>query len=407
MPAPMIKTKTPGIFRRGSRYVVVYRDAEGKQRKESAGTLDEARKLKAARTADVARGEFHVLSRERFKDYASEWIERYQGTGRRGFRDSTRDDYRRLLKDYAFPFFDDKLRRKLHEVTPADVARFIAWVCDEEAQGRVLADSTVRNALAPVRACFATAVREGKVRSNPCANAALPHRERADDDGNEPVRAMTREQLATLLAIVPARHRLLFRFLAVTGVRISELIALQWKSLHLDGSEPEARIRRAYVRGRFGPPKSRHGRRDIPLPPALVFELRAWKRETDWPGDDDLVFPSTTGNPRSRGNMWSRVLAPAAQEAGVPWVGFHTFRHTRATLMFAAGANAVQVQRMLGHHSPSFTLATYVHLLPEDRFPATDLDAELSPRRATPGVAARTATAPNVPVLSQRSHVAA
>jgi len=381
MPAPMVKTATPGIFKRGGRYVVVYRDAEGRQRKESAGSLGEARKLKAGRTADVARGEFHVLSRERFKDYAAEWIERYQGTGRRGFRDSTRDDYRRLLSDYAFPFFDEKLRRKLHEVTPADVARFIAWVCDEEAQGRVLSDSTVRNALAPVRACFATAVREGKVRSNPCASAALPHRERAADDGDAPVRAMTRDQLATFLAIVPARHRLLFRFLAVTGVRISELIGLQWKHLHLDGSEPEARIRRAIVRGRIGPPKSRHGRRDIPLPPSLVIELRAWKRDTEWPGDDDLVFPSTAGNPRSRGNMWSRVLAPAAEEAGVPWIGFHTFRHTRATLMFAAGANAVQVQRMLGHHSPSFTLATYVHLLPEDRFPAMDLDDELNKGR--------------------------
>jgi hypothetical protein len=83
----MEKTKTPGIYRRGSRYVVVYRGSDGKQRKEPVRTLDEARKLKAARAADVARGEFHPLSRERFREYAEAWVERYHGTGRRGFRE--------------------------------------------------------------------------------------------------------------------------------------------------------------------------------------------------------------------------------------------------------------------------------------------------------------------------------
>jgi integrase len=66
------------------------------------------------------------------------------------------------------------------------------------------------------------------------------------------------------------------------------------------------------------------------------------------------------------GNVRRRVLRPAAEEAGAPWVGFHTFRHTCASLLFAEGRNAVQVQRWLGHHSPAFTLATYVHLLDGD-----------------------------------------
>lgn len=78
-------------------------------------------------------------------------------------------------------------------------------------------------------------------------------------------------------------------------------------------------------------------------------------------------------------NLMRRVLTPTAIEAGlgragprrpnfraVSWVGFHTFRHTCATVLFREGWNAVQVQRWLGHHKPSFTLDTYVHLLPED-----------------------------------------
>src|SRR5438132_10072604 len=57
---------------------------------------------------------------------------------------------------------------------------------------------------------------------------------------------------------------------------------------------------------------------------------------------------------------------PAAEEAGVPWAGFHTLRHTCASRLFAEGRNAVQVQRWLGHSDPGFTLRTYVHLLNDD-----------------------------------------
>ena len=59
----------------------------------------------------------------------------------------------------------------------------------------------------------------------------------------------------------------------------------------------------------------------------------------------------------------------------MPWAGPHTFRHTCATMLFANGLNAKQVQIWLGPHSPAFTLATYVHLLPDDIPDADFLDA--------------------------------
>ena len=51
----LIKTATPGIYKKGSRYVVIFR-AGGKQRKESARTLDQARQIKRAHEADRDRG---------------------------------------------------------------------------------------------------------------------------------------------------------------------------------------------------------------------------------------------------------------------------------------------------------------------------------------------------------------
>ena len=58
------------------------------------------------------------------------------------------------------------------------------------------------------------------------------------------------------------------------------------------------------------------------------------------------------------GRIRRDVLHPAALGAEVPWVAFHTFRHTCASLLFAAGNNVKQVQVWLGHADPGFTVRT-------------------------------------------------
>ena len=78
------------------------------------------------------------------------------------------------------------------------------------------------------------------------------------------------------------------------------------------------------------------------------------------------MFPAGNGAALSQPNLYRDALKAPREEADLPWVGFHTFRHTCASMLFAEGRNAVQVQRWLGHHSPAFTLATYVHLLDDD-----------------------------------------
>jgi integrase len=176
--------------------------------------------------------------------------------------------------------------------------------------------------------------------------------------------------------------------MAATGVRVSEVIALLWQHVELDGSKPCVRVRRAIVRGRVQPPKSKHGRRHVPLDHELVCELSRHRAETEWPGNEDLVFPTLAGTAFEPGNLRRRALAPAAEEAGAPWAGFHTFRHTCASMLFERGANAKQVQGWLGHHSAAFTLDTYIHLLSDDLGQPLALGDELA-RTAKPPVQPR------------------
>jgi integrase len=293
----MVRTRHPGIFKRGSRYVVTYR-VGGKQRKESVRTLDQALRLKRAREADRDRGELHDESRRPFGEYAMEWIDTYQGTGRRGFSEGSRDEYRRSLLKYALPFFDKRLNRTLSALTPRDVARWIAWLCDEREQGRSLADASVRRVLAPVRACLATAKREGLIRHNPADGAALPHRRTIDESDEPRARALTRDQLGMLLRVAHPRYKLMFRFAAATGLRWSEIAGLRWSDLELDGPRRRVRVRRAMVKGRMKPPKSEHGRRDVPITAELARELSSVRGAA---ADDTPVFASTRGNSRPTG----------------------------------------------------------------------------------------------------------
>src|SRR5215210_7171159 len=339
------RTRHPGIFKRGGRYVVVFRDADGRQRKEFVRTLGEAQRLKAGRTADVARGEFHEQTRVRFRDYAEEWVERHRG--RRGFRESTREDYRRDLRRYAYPFFDERLgRRTLSQITPRDISNFIAALCDEREHGKRLADASVRRIFAPVRSCLATAVREGLIRHNPATGAQLPHRPKVEEDDEE-VRVLTPDQLAAFLEHVHPSYRTFFHFLALTGLRWGEATALRWKDLKVDGSRPVVKVRRAIYQGRIEPPKTRYGKRDVPLDHSLVSELREHRRGSEWGRDEDLVFPSEVGTPLRSENVRRRVLAPVAEEVGAPWATFHTFRHTCASMLLERGKNPKQVQEWL------------------------------------------------------------
>lgn len=372
----LVKTKTPGVFKRvdgkgkAIGYACVYRSA-GRQRKRHARTYAEARRIKRESEADRDRGELQERSAITFRRYLNEWVERYRGQGRRGFRENTRDEYRRLLAAYAHPYFPARL--KLVDVSTYALARFVDWLADEKAQGKRLADRTLANATMPLRAALATAKREGLIRHNPAQGLSLPPREQPT---GEEIKVFAPEQLATVIGLAPERHRLLLELLAATGLRISEAIALQRLHIQLDGPAPEVCVRRALVRGRIEPPKTKHGRREVRLPDLLAAKLRAHLAAQSDQNSTAILFPTDSGAPLDPNNLRPRVLKPLVRQAGAPWAGFHTFRHTFASMHLRRGTNLLQLSRALGHHSPAFTLNRYSHLLPGDEAPALALPAE-------------------------------
>lgn len=356
----MIRTSTPGIFRKGSRYIVVFRDPSGRQRKRSARTLAEARTLKAALTADVKRSEYVEEARVSFADYAVRWIETYDGRTARGVRPGTLRDYRRALgldadgEPTGVGAIAHFGRMPLASIRAQDVKAYATRVA-----ARGVARNTVRLAVAPVKALLATAHEEGLIRANPAAGLRLGRVVAAS--AVKETHALTEEELVRVLGEVPEQYRLLAELLAQTGLRISEALALT--KADLDFGRRRLSVSRRLYEGALDEPKSRHGVRRVPLSPGLAQRL--WKALAT-EEDDALVFGDAERRPLDRTSLY-RVVHAAGQRAGIEWsVGLHTFRHSCASIMFRRGVPKEAIRRLLGHHSWDFTAGTYVHLDDDD-----------------------------------------
>lgn len=360
MAAAKIATRYPGIYARGSRFVATWRDPSGRQVERSAATITEAKAIRSAMQADVARAEYTPRSALTFAAYAADWISGYQGRSAGGVKPETIADYRRLLGigEDGQPVLDagrwvnaiaafGKLR--LSEIEPQHVKSYI-----RQLQARGLAPGSIRLYLAPVKAALAEAVELGLIRSNPTTAVRIPNPRRLADDDGERVKALTDDQLDQLIEATPERWRFLIVFLSETGLRIGEALALEWSDIDLDAAR--LTVRRRIYRGRIDTPKSARGRRSVPLSGHVVEQLRERRGI-----GQALVFPSRTGGHLNPANLHGRTLKPAARAAGVEWVGFHTLRHTAGSRMFAEGWNVLQVSAVLGHSDAAFTTRVYLH----------------------------------------------
>ena len=360
MASPMVKTGTPGIYKRGNRYVVVWTD-RGKQHKEFFRTMAEAREAKGRR----AMGMTQAASNERFDDYAVKWLETYRGRKpSRGITPFTRKGYKRAIEVHAIPFFG---RQRMKDIRPKDIEAFVGHM-----QSEGVGTPSVRAHMVALKVLFATAYQHGDIAANPTQGVSL-------DLAPTPskVKVMTRAELALVLAALPAEWRPFFTFLGQTGLRISEAIGLRWEDVEL-GNAPHVKVRRQIYKGEERNLKTGPSVRNVPLTPGMRDTLLALRGKR-YSGPEAPLWPTTAGTPMAPHNLRGRVLMPAVTGLGLEWVGFHTFRHTCASLLFAAGKDVKQVQMWLGHADPGFTLRTYVHLMDEGLGSADFLDAQVAP----------------------------
>jgi integrase len=185
-----------------------------------------------------------VVERLAVEEAGGRYLRELESLGR---KPSTMGDYRSTLRVHLVPFFGEKALNEIHK---ADVRDFMVA---KRREGK--AAKAIRNWLSLLHSIFAFAEEEGWTRGNPVKLV-----KKSADEGDADVRFLDHEELEALLRAVPEDvlggvEGPLYLTAAMTGLRQGELFPLRWRDV--DWSAGRLRVRRNYVRGEYGTPKSK------------------------------------------------------------------------------------------------------------------------------------------------------
>jgi integrase len=219
-----------------------------------------------------------------------------------------------------------------------------------------LGPKTIRNHIGTLGGLYRYAMhpRRRWASANPAGAVDLPPWELSPE-----IRFLTRTEVDALTAAaVPGdfehTDRALFLTAAMTGLRLGELRALRWRDV--DWSAGRIRVRRNYVRGEYGTPKSRRASRSVPMHPRVGGELDRLFKRSSFQGDDELVFAEPDSGEPLRDRALVRRYRRALKAARLDTTHrFHDLRHTFGTAMAAAGVPMRTLQEWMGHRHLSTT----------------------------------------------------
>jgi len=172
-------------------------------------------------------------------------------------------------------------------------------------------------------------------------------------------------EIHALLSELEEPFRAMVFVVAATGLRVSELLALKWGDINF--ADGEISLSRGIYHQVVGAMKNEASRKPVPLDSGLADVLMQWRARSAYNQSGDWVFASP--NKHGQQPYWpdsamrKRIRAAAVRAGISKHIGWHTFRHTFATLLKANGEDVKTVQESLRHANSRITLDTYTQAL--------------------------------------------
>lgn len=298
-----------------------------------------------------------------------EWYEVWMNTCKKNCRDTTKRTYsvqfKRLRKELGW--------RKLTNLN---------LVIVQNAFNELKSDASRRDSKAILVDMLNRAMESDLIQKNIAisVNTKIERKEQVER------RVLTNEEIQTLYQW--SRNGRLYPFFVValnTGMRMGEILGLTWDCLDFEKGVIQVEKTLCYLPNdgkaiyEFHPPKSKAGKRNIPmskLVKEVLQEQKLWHddvltRFAPREGFENLVFTSKTNRPLHESNMRDSINYLIARiNAQNPTEKFehftpHCLRHTFATNCIAKGMRPKTLQKILGHNSLQMTMDLYCHVLDE------------------------------------------
>jgi integrase len=335
----------------------MWRDGQGRQRARTFDRKVDAERFLAQIEADLVRGHYidPTAGQVTLSEYTEQWL------AAQVWRPSTRYLAESHIKNHIGPALGS---RPLATITRTDIQGFVRDLSD---QG--LAPSTVKTIYARLVSILQAAVHDRVIAFTPAVKIALP---KADRRANGSVVVLHIGDVHRIADAVPPWLRGLVWVMASAGLRPGEAAGLTVERVDFMRRHIVVDRQMLTVTGQpvqLAPPKTASSIRTVPIPDSLITELNrhmsAHPPAEVEPGAT-LLFTNLAGRALRRSTL-AEVWGRARKTLDLPAEarGWHTLRHTYASMLIEGGLSVKAVQARLGHASATETLEVYSHLWPD------------------------------------------
>lgn len=314
----------------------------------------------------------------------------------RPLKSTTKNKYDDYLSKYLIPFLGED--KDISKIDQSTLQLCYDYYSNHTVDGTKAkrSNGSLKDLQKSVNSLFKLAFSEGYITENPALNAKIP----IANETSYKVNVYSLEELEKIYDVISDKIRLahqkrylfsnktsliMFLLLVQTGLRRSELLALQWSDVDFDNNILTIHSglvfddhQKQYI---LNSNKTQRPYQTM-LSDRTVKALKEYKE--DWytfneeilenvsPQFEDLIFLTSNQkksdddtlsmggpfNPDSVNQKFKRIH----KEAKVPWLGIHAYRHTIATLLFEQdGINLEHIKRLLNHKSIQTTSDIYLH----------------------------------------------
>lgn len=340
------------VYRNGKRsyeylkmYLIPETDRNARQQNET--TMAAANAIKSKRIIELTSGEAGIVN-HKDKVYLLDWMQFYKEEQEKREKKNIGQikSVAGILKEYAGERFT------LNQIDLTFCQGYIDYmVTTYRYKGKPVSASTRNTYYQIFNGALNAAVRAKRILRNPFNEMEKSEKPKMP----ESVRSyMTIEEVRSLIATPMQNNEVVksaYLFSCFCGLRISDIIGLQWKDVFIDNGQ----CRLAVAMQKTKEP--------IYLP--LSNEALKWMPERRDKTADDHVFdlPSAI----------NQLIKPWAKAAGISKrFTFHTARHTFATMMLTLGADLYTVSKLLGHTSVKMT-QVYAKIINQKKDDAVNL----------------------------------